>query len=250
MYSTKVNSRLSELVSLTADHDDDSQNCDRIGKSTSSSDSKDDDDAVYSNDIAGTEMNVWQTVKTLELWLIMWGSCCTLGSYSIIQFNVAQIAESYGHPNANAFCVLLTLVFAALGRLVAAYLHHRGNRELWPRGTQFVVLNATMLVAMLCLSAGGLAGLVVGVGIGGFVYGAYWTVVPLVFADMFGLVRTTPLQQKYAQPNSANRGFRVTCVMFCAFAWIVEYSGRIALQDARRPLFCSFSELLNLYPLV
>ena len=44
-----------------------------------------------------------------------------------------------------------------------------------------------MLTGSAALASGTLGGIYVGVMCGGLVYGMYWTVVPLVFGDLFGL---------------------------------------------------------------
>jgi hypothetical protein len=37
-----------------------------------------------------------KTMRTVNMWLIMYGTGATVGSNAVIQFNIAQITESYG----------------------------------------------------------------------------------------------------------------------------------------------------------
>ena len=58
-----------------------------------------------------------QVLKTFNCWLLLWGCWTTLGAYGVIALNLAQICEAFGRKDATAFCVTLTMVAAACGRV-------------------------------------------------------------------------------------------------------------------------------------
>ena len=62
----------------------------------------------------------WQVLQTAECWLLFWSTWVTLGAYGIVALNLAQVCEANGKKSAVAFCVTLTMVAAASGRIGTA----------------------------------------------------------------------------------------------------------------------------------
>lgn len=86
---------------------------------------------------------------------------------------MAQIAQAFGCESAVAFCVTLSMVSMAVGRLGCAALFELARRRGVPCTAMLGVCNATIFVAMLALSSGTAAGLYAGVVFGGLVSRGY-----------------------------------------------------------------------------
>ena len=133
------------------------------------------------------ELTLSQSIRTLDAWLYVWCTFATMGSYSVVQINVGQITESFGDGSNNSAAVTMLFVGATVGRAAAVVtvewlrLHH------YPRALSLSVMSLVMIVALIFLSTSTLIGLHTGVTLAGLSYGAYWTLIPVVASDLFGL---------------------------------------------------------------
>lgn len=192
----------------------------------------------HHNPHIGEDRTVWQVLRTLNEWLILWGCFTTLGAYSIIFLNLAQICQAYGNPSASAFAVTIMMVAAACGRLGSCGFYSVALARGFPGTITFLTFNVLVLVAMLlwvlrwpantawqlaahgsavflaalvsrCASlilrdtgnlmwltscgscdscaTGTMGGLYAGLFLGALVYGGYWTLIPMVYAELWGL---------------------------------------------------------------
>ena len=133
------------------------------------------------------DWSAWQVATTFNCWLMLWSCVTSEGAYAIIALNMAQIAQAFGSESAVAFCVTLSMVSMAVGRLGCAALFQLARTRGIPCTALLGVCNATILVAMLALSSGTVFGLYLGVVFGGMVKGGIWTVIPLIMAELYGL---------------------------------------------------------------
>ena len=63
------------------------------------------------------ELNIWQTMGTLDCWLMVFCTFATMASNGVVSVNVAQICEAAGRPHATPFLLTLYGTGSAVGRL-------------------------------------------------------------------------------------------------------------------------------------
>lgn len=125
----------------------------------------------------------WEVVRTVDCWLMLWSTFSTLGAYGITFLNLAQICEAFGRKDGVPFAVTLSMIAAACGRIFGAAFFGWCTR---PTGS-FIVANVIIAVAMVLLSTATAAGLYIGLLLAGIIYGGFWTTVPMIMAELFGL---------------------------------------------------------------
>ena len=133
------------------------------------------------------ELNIWQTMGTLDCWLMVFCTFATMASNGVVSVNVAQICEAAGRPHATPFLLTLYGTGSAVGRLGSTAIAEALRRAAQPNSYSFALMCVDMLVAQLLLATSDYVGIVVGVTLTGLCGGAIWTLLPLVMADLFGL---------------------------------------------------------------
>jgi hypothetical protein len=120
------------------------------------------------------EMPITDAIRTIDLWLIIWCTFATTGAHSIVQINIAQVCESYGMRSKNNAAINMMLVGAAAGRVGISVAIEGLRLYQRPRVLSFAVASGLEMLAMLLLATATTSGLLVGVFLSGFCYGAYW----------------------------------------------------------------------------
>eukprot|EP00935_MAST-01C_sp_MAST-1C-sp1_P001946 g1946.t1 len=133
------------------------------------------------------EMGIREALSTVDMWLIIWCTFSTTGAHSIVQINIAQVCEAYGLEAVNTAAINMMLVGAAIGRVGVSVMIEFLRLYQRPRVLSFAIVSGCELAAMLLLATATKGGLLIGVFVSGFCYGAYWTLLPTAIADLFGL---------------------------------------------------------------
>ena len=62
------------------------------------------------------ELNIWQTMATVDCWLMVFCTFATMASNGVVSVNIAQICEAAGRPQATPFLLTLYGTGSAIGR--------------------------------------------------------------------------------------------------------------------------------------
>ena len=62
------------------------------------------------------ELNMWQTMATLDCWLMVFCTFATMASNGVVSVNIAQICQAAGRPHATPFLLTLYGTGSAIGR--------------------------------------------------------------------------------------------------------------------------------------
>lgn len=62
------------------------------------------------------ELNIWQTMATLDCWLMVFCTFATMASNGVVSVNIAQICQAAGRPHATPFLLTLYGTGSAIGR--------------------------------------------------------------------------------------------------------------------------------------
>lgn len=132
---------------------------------------------------------------------ILFATAVVCGTNSVAMFNIDQIVESIGvSKSTTALAAGLYEAMAACGRLSASFtvefLRLRGTSRMGA----FLAIAIIMTVAQAILILETKMALFVGYALSGLVYGAWWTLVPILIADLYGLRYV--YDQYQAKPNT------------------------------------------------
>eukprot|EP00911_Craspedida_sp_UC1_P000966 UC1_evm1s722 len=133
------------------------------------------------------DRNLWYVVRTLELWLILWICFSVFGTYAIFFLNLAQLCESLGNASASAFATTVLMVSAATGRLSTCLLYTQTHARGLNCTATFFMGTSLAFVSMLCFATGTMGGVYAGIFFGAAAYGGHWTLIPMVFGELWGL---------------------------------------------------------------
>ncbi|KAL6997271.1 hypothetical protein U1Q18_007395 [Sarracenia purpurea var. burkii] len=138
----------------------------------------------------GKDMNLSQSMRTLNFWLLFIAMLCGMGSGLATINNISQIGESLDYTTVEInTLVSLWSIWNFLGRFGAGYvsdvfLHTRG----WPRPLFMVLTLATMTAGHVIIASGFSRNLYVGSVLVGICYGSQWSLMPTITSEIFGVV--------------------------------------------------------------
>lgn len=70
------------------------------------------------------ELNIWQTMATVDCWLMVFCTFATMASNGVVSVNIAQICEAAGRPQAAPFLLTLYGTGSAIGRKACSVYYH------------------------------------------------------------------------------------------------------------------------------
>ena len=172
------------------------------------------------------ELPVSRAARTVEFWLVIWSSFAYLGATGIVFLNLAQMCDALGttlggggnnNSSLHALAQCVYTMAAAVGRLgSAAFVEALRLRRL-PRPLAFAAVAAGALLGLLCLATHTTAGLYLGVLLCGAGYGGWWTLVPVIMGDLFGLKHLGAVYKATTVPEAAGYllvGQRMTASLY------------------------------------
>ncbi|ONK75252.1 uncharacterized protein A4U43_C03F14940 [Asparagus officinalis] len=138
----------------------------------------------------GESLNLLQSMKTLDFWLLFIAMSCGMGSGLATVNNMSQIGSSLGYSTmATSTLVSLWSIWNFLGRFGSGYisdymLHTRG----WARPLFIALTLGTMSIGHLVISSALPGSLHIGSVLVGVCYGSQWALMPSITSELFGLV--------------------------------------------------------------
>lgn len=138
-----------------------------------------------------------------------------LSATGIVFLNLAQICDALEHGTppppgkdkgssaTHTLAQCLYTLSAATGRLLSAAGVETLRVKGWPRPLAFVAVAAGALLGLLGLASHTTAGLYVGVVLCGAGYGGWWTLLPVIMGDLFGLQHLGAVYKATTVPEAA-----------------------------------------------
>ncbi|GFZ17511.1 nodulin-like [Actinidia rufa] len=138
----------------------------------------------------GKELNLLQSVRTINFWLLFIAMLCGMGSGSATVNNISQIGESLDYTTVEInTLVSLWSIWNFLGRFWAGYISDVFLRTRgWARPLFMVLTLATMTAGHVVIAAGFPGNLYVGSVLVGICYGSQWSLMPTITSEIFGVL--------------------------------------------------------------
>ncbi|PSS07861.1 Protein NUCLEAR FUSION DEFECTIVE like [Actinidia chinensis var. chinensis] len=173
----------------------------------------------------GKEMNLLQSIRTVNFWLLFIAMFCGMGSGLATVNNISQIGESLEYTTVEiSTLVSLWSIWNFLGRFGAGYvsdvfLHTRG----WARPLFMVLTLATMTAGHVVIAAGFPGNLYVGSVLVGICYGSQWSLMPTITSEIFGVLHMGTIFNAIAAASPV--GSYIFSVLVIGYIYDKEASG-------------------------
>ncbi|KAG0560084.1 hypothetical protein M758_10G148200 [Ceratodon purpureus] len=132
------------------------------------------------------ELTLWMALQTVDFWILalvaMMGPGCGLAVIN----NLSQMGKALNLDEVELYVGLFS-IWSCFGRLIAGYGSDSLLRKGWPRPLSFTAAFLTMMFGCLLLATGSPNILALGSGCVGLAYGAFWSLLPCIVSEVFGL---------------------------------------------------------------
>ncbi|XP_057516657.1 protein NUCLEAR FUSION DEFECTIVE 4-like [Amaranthus tricolor] len=141
------------------------------------------------NDPDEQSMDIVDATKSLNFWLLFISMSCGMGSGLATINNMSQIGQSLGYDIVKTnTLVSLWSIWNFLGRFGAGYLSDILLRQYcYARPIMIAITLATMTAGHLIICLGFAGNLYIGTILVGICYGAQWSLMPTITAEIFGV---------------------------------------------------------------
>lgn len=138
---------------------------------------------------AKESMDILEATQSLNFWLLFVSMSCGMGSGLATVNNMSQIGQSLGYSTVKLnTLVSLWSIWNFLGRFGAGYISDILLRQKgWARPLMIAITLATMTAGHLIISLGFSGNLYMGTILVGICYGAQWSLMPTITAEIFGV---------------------------------------------------------------
>uniref|UniRef100_A0A803M1C9 Nodulin-like domain-containing protein n=1 Tax=Chenopodium quinoa TaxID=63459 RepID=A0A803M1C9_CHEQI len=138
---------------------------------------------------AEENIDIMKAMQSFNFWLLFVSMSCGMGSGLATINNLSQIGQTLGYDTVKInTLVSLWSIWNFLGRFGAGYISDILLRQKgWTRPLMVAITQATMIAGHLVISSGFSGNLYIGTTLVGICYGAQWSLMPTITAEIFGV---------------------------------------------------------------
>lgn len=132
------------------------------------------------------DLTLWSAIQTTDFWILAFIAMMGPGCGLAVINNLSQMGKAMNLDDVELYVGLFS-IWSCLGRLIAGYGSDSLLSRGYPRPLSLTAAYLTMMFGCLLLATGSPHILALGSACVGLAYGAFWSLIPCIVSEVFGL---------------------------------------------------------------
>ncbi|XP_024396427.1 protein NUCLEAR FUSION DEFECTIVE 4 isoform X1 [Physcomitrium patens] len=141
---------------------------------------------IFESPFEPPDMTVRKAIQTANFWILAFIAMMGPGCGLAVINNLSQMGRAMDMDGVESLVGLFS-IWSCFGRLIAGYGSDSLLRKGWPRPLSLLAAHFTMMFGCLLLATGSVPILALGSACVGLAYGAFWSLIPCIVSEVFGL---------------------------------------------------------------